>query len=115
MIVPPCSFSRVCTYLYCTSDLGKGDLCSLEPLTVVSIIVALILLLLFIGVPIKPIRFIGQGIIKLVIGALLLFFLNTLGNHYAIHVPINIITSAVTGFLGIPGLIALVAVQTWII
>jgi inhibitor of the pro-sigma K processing machinery len=82
---------------------------------VVSIIVALILLLLFIGIPIKPVRFIGQGIIKLLIGALLLFFLNTLGNHYGIHIPINIITSGVTGFLGIPGLVALVAVQTWIL
>lgn len=82
---------------------------------VVSVLVGLILLLLFIGTPIKPVRFIGQGIIKLLIGALLLFFLNTLGTHYGIHVPINLITSAVTGFLGIPGLVALVAVQTWII
>lgn len=73
------------------------------------------LLLLFIGAPVKPIRFIGQGVIKILIGAMFLFFLNTLGNHYGIHVPINFITSAVSGLLGIPGIIALVAVQTWII
>jgi inhibitor of the pro-sigma K processing machinery len=95
--------------------MKERGICLLEPLTVVSIIVALILLLLFIGIPIKPLRFIGQGITKLLIGAVLLFFLNTLGNHYEIHVPINIITTTVTGFLGIPGLIALVAVQTLIL
>jgi inhibitor of the pro-sigma K processing machinery len=87
----------------------------LEPAYVIAVIVGLVLLLLFIGAPVKPIRYIGQGVIKLLIGAMFLFFLNTLGNHYGIHVPINFITSAVSGLLGIPGIIALVAVQTWII
>lgn len=87
----------------------------MEPAYVIAVIVVLVLLLLFIGAPVKPIRFIGQGVIKILIGAMFLFFLNTLGNHYGIHVPINFITSAVSGLLGIPGIIALVAVQTWII
>ncbi|AGK51807.1 pro-sigmaK processing inhibitor BofA family protein [Bacillus sp. 1NLA3E] len=87
----------------------------MEPAYVIAVIVGLVLLLLFIGAPVKPIRYIGQGVIKLLIGAMFLFFLNTLGNHYGIHVPINFITSAVSGLLGIPGIIALVAVQTWII
>lgn len=86
----------------------------MEPIYVVSIIVLLVLLLLFIGAPLKPIRYIGQGIIKLLIGAMFLFFLNTLGSQYGIHVPINFMTSAISGFLGIPGLAALVAVQTWV-
>lgn len=87
----------------------------MEPVFVISIIVGLVLLLLLIGTPFKPIRYIGQGMIKLLIGAMFLFFLNTIGNHYGIQVPINLVTSAISGFLGIPGLVALVAVQTWII
>jgi inhibitor of the pro-sigma K processing machinery len=53
--------------------------------------------------------------VKLLIGALFLFFLNVAGNRYGIHVPINFATSAISGFLGIPGLFALVAIQQWVI
>lgn len=87
----------------------------MEPILVISILGGLILLLLFIGAPVKPIRFVGQGVVKLLIGALFLFFLNAIGNQYGIHVPINAVTAAVSGFLGIPGLFALVAVQTWVV
>lgn len=82
---------------------------------IIAVIVGLVLLLLFIGAPVKPMRYIGQGVIKLLIGAILLFFLNTLGNQYGIHVPINFITTMISGFLGIPGLAALVAIQIWVI
>ncbi|MBX9976084.1 pro-sigmaK processing inhibitor BofA family protein [Cytobacillus firmus] len=86
----------------------------MDPIAVISILGGLILLLLFIGAPLKPVRFIGQGAIKLIIGALFLFFLNAFGNQVGIYVPINLATSAISGFLGIPGLFALVAIQTWI-
>lgn len=74
----------------------------------------MILLLLF-GAPFKPARFVGQAVIKLLIGALFLFFLNVAGNEYGIHVPINFATSAVSGLLGIPGVFALVAIQQWVL
>lgn len=91
-----------------------GGYFHLEPVIIISIIGVLVLLLLFIGAPVRPIRYIGQGIIKLLIGAMFLFFLNTLGNQYGIYVPINFITTAISGFLGLPGLAALVAVQVWV-
>ena len=87
----------------------------MEPILIVTILGVLILLLLSKGAPIKPLRFIGTTFVKLLIGALLLFFLNTLGNQFDVHVPINLITSAVSGLLGIPGLFALVAIEMWII
>lgn len=87
----------------------------MESVIVLSVLGSLILLLLFSGTVIKPIRIIGQSIIKILIGALFLFFLNAAGSHYGIHVPINLATSAVSGFLGIPGLLALVAIQTWVL
>lgn len=87
----------------------------MDPILVISILAGLILLLLFVGTPFKPLRYIGQGVIKLLIGALFLFFLNAFGNQFGIHVPINFVTSAVSGFLGVPGLFALVAIQTWVI
>ncbi|EKN67052.1 inhibitor of the pro-sigma K processing machinery [Neobacillus bataviensis LMG 21833] len=87
----------------------------MEPMIVISLLGGLILILLFSGAPFKPARFVGHTAIKFLIGALLLFFLNVAGNRYGIHVPINFATSAVSGFLGIPGLFALVAIQQWVI
>ena len=87
----------------------------MQPLLVISIIIALIIVILIVGTPFKPLRFIGQGFIKLMIGALFLFFLNAFGNYFGIHVPINFVTSAVSGFLGIPGVAALVVIQIFIL
>ncbi len=86
-----------------------------EPIVIVGVIAGLIVLLLFVGAPIKPIRLIGQGVVKLIIGAVFLFFLNVLGNQVGIHVPINLATSAVAGILGIPGVATLAAIDYWII
>ncbi|MDQ0157870.1 pro-sigmaK processing inhibitor BofA family protein [Robertmurraya andreesenii] len=87
----------------------------MEPTIVISVLAGLIVIFLLVGAPLKPLRFIGQGVVKLLIGALLLFFLNVIGNQFGIHIPINFVTSAVSGFLGIPGLFALVAIDSWII
>lgn len=87
----------------------------MDPIIVISVLGGLVVLVLLMGAPIKPIRFIGQGFVKLLIGALFLFFLNAFGNQFGIHVPINLATSAISGFLGIPGLFSLVAIQTWVL
>jgi inhibitor of the pro-sigma K processing machinery len=88
---------------------------NLEPTIVLSILGGIIVLLLLVGAPIKPVRWLGQGLIKIMIGALLLFFLNAFGTTFSLHVPINLLTSTVSGFLGIPGMVALVIIQTFII
>jgi inhibitor of the pro-sigma K processing machinery len=87
----------------------------MDPVVVISILGGLIFLLLIIGAPAKPLRFIGQGAVKILIGAIFLFFLNAFGTSLGVYVPINIATAAVSGLLGIPGVFALVAIQTWII
>ncbi|MFD1738817.1 pro-sigmaK processing inhibitor BofA family protein [Bacillus salitolerans] len=86
-----------------------------EPTIILSILGGVIVLLLLVGAPIRPIRWIGQGLIKVMIGALLLFFLNAFGTMINIHVPINLMTSSISGFLGIPGVLALVIIQTYIV
>ncbi|MEW9111385.1 pro-sigmaK processing inhibitor BofA family protein [Cytobacillus gottheilii] len=87
----------------------------MDPIIVISVLGGLVLLVLLMGAPMKPVRFIGQSFVKLLIGALFLFFLNAFGNQFGIHVPINLVTSAISGFLGIPGLFSLVAIQTWVL
>ncbi|GGH88793.1 pro-sigmaK processing inhibitor BofA family protein [Pullulanibacillus pueri] len=83
----------------------------MNPVIIVSIIVGVIVLLLLFGTSFKPIRFIGQACIKLVIGALFLFLLNTFGSALSIHIPINTITTVISGFLGIPGVAAMVIIK----
>ena len=81
---------------------------------VISIMVALIVLLLFVGAPVKPMRFIGQTTVKLGIGILFLFFLNVLGGAIGLHVPINLFTVAVSGFLGLFGVASLAAIHLFL-
>jgi inhibitor of the pro-sigma K processing machinery len=87
----------------------------MDPIIIISLFAGLILIMFFIGAPIKPLRFVGQGIIKILIGALFLFFLNEFGTSLGVYVPINLVTASVSGILGIPGVLALVAIENWII
>lgn len=87
----------------------------MDPVIVISVICGIIILLLAAGSAGKPLRWAGQAAMKLIIGALFLFFLNALGNRFGIYVPINLTTSAVSGFLGLPGVAALAALQLWVL
>ncbi len=87
----------------------------MEPIVVISILGGLILLVLFMGAPMRPVRFIGQGLVKIMIGALLLFFLNAFGTSLGLNIPINLVTSTISGFLGVPGIAALVIIDTFIL
>ncbi|APH06751.1 pro-sigmaK processing inhibitor BofA family protein [Bacillus weihaiensis] len=87
----------------------------MDPILVFSVLGGLIVVLLFVGAPIRPLRWIGQIAVKVMVGALLLFFINTFGTSFNLHIPINLITSSISGILGIPGLAALVVIKTMII
>ncbi|WP_068675882.1 pro-sigmaK processing inhibitor BofA family protein [Oceanobacillus sp. Castelsardo] len=82
---------------------------------IITIMVALIVLLLFVGAPIKPMRFIGQATVKIGIGILFLFFVNVFGGAIGLHIPINMYTAIVAGFLGLFGVASLTAIHLFII
>ncbi|WP_027725936.1 pro-sigmaK processing inhibitor BofA family protein [Tuberibacillus calidus] len=83
----------------------------MDPIVVISIFAVVIVLFLVIGAPLKPIRFIGQAFVKLAIGALMLFLLNAVGASFDLKIPINAITTIISGFLGIPGVAALIIIK----
>ncbi|MCP3742698.1 pro-sigmaK processing inhibitor BofA family protein [Rossellomorea sp. BNER] len=87
----------------------------MSPIVVIGIISSLIVFLLVAGTPFKPVRIVGQVLMKVMIGALFLFFLNAFGGQFGIHVPINLATSSISGILGIPGVIGLTVIQTYIL
>lgn len=82
---------------------------------VIVAIVACIILLLIVGAPVRPTRFLGQGVVKIGIGVLLLFFLNVFGSSFGLHIPINVFTVIISGFLGLFGIASLTAIQLFII
>ncbi|HLR52907.1 MAG TPA: pro-sigmaK processing inhibitor BofA family protein [Candidatus Avamphibacillus sp.] len=82
---------------------------------VISVMVGLIILLLFVGAPVKPMRFIANSTVKLGIGVLFLFFLNVFGGAIGLHVPINLFTVFVSGFLGLFGVASLASIHLFII
>ncbi len=59
----------------------------------------------------KPIKLLWKIILNSVIGLVLLMVVNYLGAYFAFNLPINIITVLIAGFLGIPGILLLVAFQ----
>jgi len=77
--------------------------------------VVLIVLLLFIGAPVKPTRVFGHSIVKLGIGVLFLFFFNVFGATFGLHIPINLFTVIVSGILGLFGVASLAAIQVFLI
>jgi inhibitor of the pro-sigma K processing machinery len=82
---------------------------------VIGIMVALIVILLWIGAPVKPMRFIGQATVKVGIGILFLFFFNVFAGSIGLHIPINVFTVLVSAFLGLFGIASLTAIQLFII
>jgi len=82
---------------------------------VITIMVALIVLLLIVGAPVKPMRFIGHTTIKIGIGILFLFFVNVFGGAIGLHIPINLFTVIISGFLGLFGVASLAAIHLFII
>ncbi len=58
-----------------------------------------------------PLRFVGKCILNSLLGGLVLVIINFLGDFISVHIPLNLITAIITGFLGIPGVIFLVIID----
>jgi inhibitor of the pro-sigma K processing machinery len=86
-----------------------------EPITVIALLGSIIFILLLVGAPMRPLRWIGFIVTRFCIGALLLFLLNAIGNSYDVHIPINTFTALVSGIAGLPGLASLVAIEHFIL
>ncbi|AMX84926.1 transcriptional regulator [Geobacillus subterraneus] len=87
----------------------------MEPEIVITVLLTLIAVLLIVGARLKALRFVGYAAIRLIVGALALFVINAVGGHFNIHIPINLITSLVCGFLGLPGAAALIVIDQYIL
>jgi pro-sigmaK processing inhibitor BofA len=60
---------------------------------------------------INPLKWAGRVIVRILAGVFLLFLLNTVGAAFSFHIPINLMTAAVSGILGVPGIAALILIK----
>lgn len=58
-----------------------------------------------------PLKVIVRLLVNAGIGIVLLLFFNFVGGYFQLYVPINPVTAVVAGFMGIPGIILLLALQ----
>jgi len=86
--------------------------------------IGLIFLILLGGITV--VVFFGQTLLKLskiiwkaslhiIIGAIILFLFNLIGQLIQFEIPLNPITALIVGLLGIPGFISLLIIRIWII
>ncbi|MBT2575766.1 pro-sigmaK processing inhibitor BofA family protein [Bacillus sp. ISL-51] len=87
----------------------------MEPFFVIGIIVGLVALLFLWGISSKPLKWIGVTAIKFIAGAVLLVGVNLFGSSLGIHIPVNPVTTGISGILGIPGIAALIVIKRFII
>jgi len=58
-----------------------------------------------------PLKIISKLIFNTLIGCIVLLVINLIGGAFKFHIPVNIYSSLITGFLGVPGLILLVIIK----
>ena len=82
----------------------------------VSIYLACIIGILLIGrIFIVPIKIIIKLVLNSILGAILLFIINIVGSNFSFHIGINLITTLLTGILGIPGVVLLIILQIFLL
>lgn len=78
-------------------------------------IVLLIILYLFSGLLLDPLKGIFKLLMFCLAGLILLLLINLLGQYIELYIPINITTVLVSGILGIPGVILILAINMLIL
>ena len=84
----------------------------MEVHVVVAYLFGILLLYLIARVLLLPVRVVLRLVYNALLGVALLAFVNFLGRFVlGIYLPINPVTALVAGFLGIPGVVLLIALQ----
>lgn len=84
----------------------------MEVQVVAAYVFGLLLIYLIARVLVLPVRIVLRLVYNALVGALLLAFVNFIGSYIiGIYLPVNPVTALVAGFLGIPGVVLLIALQ----
>lgn len=76
-----------------------------------AVVLAIVCVVLVFRVLARPMRWVGRQLFRLVIGVAALSVLNLASPWSGVHLPVNPISSAIVGLLGVPGIGLLYALQ----
>lgn len=88
-----------------------------DPVTVAAYAFGLLLVYMLLRAVLVPMRYVAQVLLHGAVGVALLAVVNGAGNVLGVaplYVPINPVTALVSGFLGVPGVAALIALRLWL-
>lgn len=78
---------------------------------IIAVILMTIILYAVFKLFLKPIQLLWKLLLNSMVGLVLLLIFNYVASYFTFFVPINLITVLIAGFLGIPGVVLLVAFQ----
>lgn len=82
----------------------------------ISIYLACIIGIFIVGrIFIIPIKIIIKLILNSIFGAIFLYIINIIGMNFNFHIGINLVTTLLTGILGIPGVFLLIFLQIFLL
>lgn len=87
----------------------------MEYSTIIIAIGLFLLLALFLTILAKPIKWVLKLLLNALIGFIILFIVNFFGGFIGINITVGWISALVAGILGIPGVILLILVETFIL
>ncbi|MGB9867489.1 MAG: pro-sigmaK processing inhibitor BofA family protein [Bacillota bacterium] len=90
---------------------GESQVSGTNYLLLLGYAAAFIGVMLLVRVLYLPLRWLLQLAYSAVVGALVLWAINLVGNLLSFHLPVNLITSLVVGSLGVPGLCLILALR----
>ena len=79
--------------------------------TIGIISICIILFLIFGRIFIWPLKKILKLVINSILGGLLIYIINVIGMNFDFHIGLNLVTSLLVGFLGVPGAALLVILK----
>ncbi len=82
--------------------------------TLIIYISCICFLFLFGRIFILPIKSVLKLVLNSILGGLIIYLINIVGNLFAFHIGLNYITAILVGILGVPGAILLVVLKVFL-
>ena len=73
--------------------------------------ICIIIFLIFGKIFIWPLKKILKLIVNSILGGVLIYIINVIGMNFGFHIGLNLVTSLLVGFLGVPGAALLVILK----
>lgn len=87
----------------------------LEYNSIIAFVASLFFLFIFGKIFIVPLKIILRFMLNSLLGGVIIYIINIMGELINFHIGLNIITSIIVGLLGIPGAILIIAVKLLVI